>query len=141
MANDRIDACMTLQEAVAVLSEGNPGAMATCCEIIKHGPEIDPAGSGIMTLLHIDSLRLYGSRLYMLWNDVCGRDVGKTLAVIRGWQLGRLSAAEVNHAVDNRGAGIDMDDLLAWLAVELPGFNAAAGVDGGDERTAEQDAA
>lgn len=62
-------------------------------------------------------------------HHVCGQDIVKTHAVLRAQQLGLVSAAAVAHATDNRGAGIDVDALVAAVRERLPNFapsNAAA---------------
>ncbi len=113
------------------MSEGNPGALMAVCEILKHGAVIDPndAMGGMSSLLSLDTLGVYGSQLYMLWSDVCGKDVGKMIALLRAWQLGGLAGVTdgtLQFAIDARGTGIDVDAAVAAVQERLPKFNAAA---------------
>ena len=118
---------MSPVDIIVTLCDGNPGAITACLEILKHTEEVDPynVGGGIMSLLWLDTFKLYGPRIYMLWNDVCNRDVGAMLAVMRAYQLGQLEGVTmevINHAIENRGAGIDVDKVIAAVQVKLPKF-------------------
>lgn len=126
MANERIRFDMTMTDVVVAMSEGNPGAMRTCMELIKEAPTVDPdSGLGALgPLLQLDSLNIWGPRLYMLWNDVCDRDVPAMIAILRANQLGSLSETAINHAIDNRGEGIDLTAIINMVKDRLPGFNA-----------------
>ena len=86
------------------MSEGNPGAMAFCFEALKN-PEED-----LHILLMCDTLGLYGEKLYMLWNDCCNRDIAKVRKVIKEYQSGRLSPAEIHKNLSN-GYGCPFDFL------------------------------
>ena len=70
----RLDLKDTAQDVVAKLSEGNPGAMSVCMEIITQGKTIDPDDfmGGMSALLSLDSHGIYGTYIYLLHNDVCG---------------------------------------------------------------------
>lgn len=122
---------MTGMDIVLEMGEGNPGALTCCAEIVKIGSKIDPddAMQGWGSILMLDSLGLYGSRLYQLWSDVCKRHTGKMIAVLRAFQLGQLAGATedaINHAVDNRGEGLDLDAIVNAVKERLPNFNISA---------------
>ena len=106
------------------LSEGNPGALSVCVQILKKNAQIDPdaLGGGMFTLLGLDDLGIYGSRIWMLYKDVCGTDLINTLGVLRGYQLGYITESELNHAIDNRGDGLDVDDVVGRVRERLPNF-------------------
>ena len=67
MSNTKLELTDSLQDAITKLSERNPGAMSFLFEIIKHQGN-NPIES-FSEFLTIDSMHLYGSHLYMLWND------------------------------------------------------------------------
>lgn len=115
----------TVQDVIIKLSKGNPGALTVCLDILQKGKTIDPDGLGGGTglLLLFDSLSLYGSRIWMLYKDVCGEDLVKTVAMLRAWQLGFVSEDNLKHAVDNYGNGIDNDDLYKQVKDRLPNFD------------------
>lgn len=129
--SERIRLEMTMSELIYAMSEGNPGAVTALAEMIAKGPSIDPQAfmGGLSSVLTLDSLGIYGSRVYMLWSDVCGRDVVKTIAVLRAYQLGQLAGATqqaIEHAIENRGVGLDTQAVLAAVMERLPQFNRVA---------------
>lgn len=117
----------TPQDVVMKLSDGNPGALSVCMQILFEGAEIDPDGfgGGLGALLGLDSLGIYSSRIWMLYKDVCGQDLPTTLAMLRGWQLGIISADVLSHAIDNRGNGLDVANVYAQVHEQLPAFKYA----------------
>jgi hypothetical protein len=122
------DLKMTVRDVIITMSGGNPGAMTACMELTKETPKIDPdaAMGGLGTLLSLDMLGIYDSRLYMLWNDVCNRNVADMLAVLRADQMGQLAgvtATKINYAIDNRGKGLDLKEIMKAVQKELPRFN------------------
>lgn len=127
MANERIKLDM-MADVIMVVSGGSPEAMSVCIEILKNGDKIDPDlfAGGLGSLLMLDTLGIYGSRLYMLWNDVCKRSVGRMIAVLRANQLGQLAGVDsktLNHAIDNCGVGINLDAVVEAVKNRLPNFN------------------
>jgi len=119
---------ITLQDTgfdvIVKMVEGNPGATTVCAGIMSRGAEIDPDAfmGGIGTIMWLDTLKVYGPRIWMLFKDVCGEDLVKMLGVLRAVQLGYLGHLEFNHAIDNCGDGIDVDDLLSQVQERLPDF-------------------
>lgn len=110
--------------AVMKMVDGNPGATTVCTSIISRGASIDPDGfmGGLGIILWMDTLEIYGSRIWILFKDVCKKDLVKMLGVLRAVQLGFLDITEFNFAIDNRGKGIDVDDLLIQVRERLPRF-------------------
>jgi hypothetical protein len=75
--------------------------------------------------LFLDDKGIYGSRIWMFYKDVCGESLVNMLAVMRACQLGHLSEARSNYAIDHYGNGIDMPTILKFVYSELPNFNKA----------------
>ncbi len=131
MANERIKLGMSVKDLIVAMGGGNPGALKACMELLLKGEKVDPDAfsGGLGNLLMLDTLGIYEERIYMLWSDVCGRDVGKMIAVLRAHQLGQLAGVDtkvLNHAIDNRGAGIDLDAVVEAVKSRLPNFNPEA---------------
>jgi len=122
--NERIEMTDTVTDAIIKLVEGNPGAVKVCTEMIKYGESIDPdsAWGGIGNLLSLDTHRIYGSRIWMLYKDVCGEDLTKTVGILRALQLGFLKEDVLQHAISNYGEGIDVDLLVSKVKKILPRF-------------------
>ena len=90
-------------------------------------PAIDPDAAGLgglAPLLSLDMLGIYEDRIYVLYKYVCGMDITKMIAVIRANQLGIAGVTEsaLNHAIDSRGDGLDVDAVLAAVMDDLPNF-------------------
>jgi hypothetical protein len=120
---ERIELTDTPMSAIIKLCEGNPGALEVCCELFKTGSQTDPdaALEGLAPLLDLDTLGIYGSKIWMLFKDVCGEDIVKTHACLRGHQLGFLSGGDLRSAIQGDGK-VDTDDLLAKVRARLPNF-------------------
>lgn len=123
MAEVRINPQDDVQSAIMKLAEGNPGALRVCCDLFKATPEVDPqAGFGGYTpLLFLDTLNVYGSEIWMLYKDVCGEDIRKTIAVLRACQLGFVSRERLRAVIAGLEA-IDLDDLCRRVTNRLPQF-------------------
>jgi hypothetical protein len=91
---------------------------------LTYGAEIDPDdwAGGLGPLLFMDSNRIYGSRIWQLYKDVCNQSLVRMLAVLRAWQLGFISGHALHHAIDNCGEGLDVDELLGRVQERLPRF-------------------
>lgn len=131
MASERIKLDMSIEDVIMAMGGGNPGALTACMELLSRGEEMDPDAfcGGLNNLLMLDMLGIYEERIYMLWNDVCKRDVGSMIAVLRAHQLDQLAGVDtetLNHAIDNRGAGIDLDAVVEAVKSRLPNFNPEA---------------
>lgn len=116
--------------ALQKLTGGNPGAVSACCEMMNASPRVDPdsALGAAAPLLGLDQHRIYGPRIWMLYSDVCQRNVVWALALLRAVQLGLMSELQLNHAIDNRGDGVDVEAMVAAVKAQLPRFNATAEV-------------
>ncbi len=127
MAKERIKLEMTIQELIFAMSGGNPGAITVCLGLLENGEKIDPDAfpGGLSSILALDTLGIYDSRIWMLYKDVCGEHLGKMIAVLRAHQLGQLAGVTVdvlNHAIDNRGDGIDIDEVVTAVTNRLTNF-------------------
>jgi len=122
--NNKIGLDDTGTDVLFKLSEGNPGALRVCCEILDKASVIDPDafGGGLFTLLSFDTLNIYGSKIWMLYKDVCKCDLISTLGLLRGWQFGILTETALKHAIDNYGDGIDVQSIVNQVKERLPAF-------------------
>lgn len=118
-----------IKTLVAKMSNGNPGAITAMMEILINGDRIDPndAMGGEGNLLLLDTFRIYGTAIYVLYNDICDRDVAKMIAILRAAQLGMLDPVTLRSACyrsDFSGRKIiPVDDLCRKVKEELPMFN------------------
>ena len=110
--------------ACVKMSAGNPGALDMALALVKRDPHL---------LFMCDTLGLYGARLYMLWNDCCGRDIEKVDRVITAWQRGQLTDEQI-HAHVSGGRGKPFDEI------EEKAKTTDAKGESNDQRTKVQDA-
>lgn len=91
----RIDLMDTGMSAVMKMVDGNPGAMMALIEMMEKYPSIDPQSAfGPLTpVLSLDTHGIYGSEIYILFSDKCGRDVRKMALLLRAVQLGFRSSS------------------------------------------------
>ena len=90
MANTRITANMTIKEVLITMSDGNPGALTCMMTMLDSDP------LALLDILVLDSLEIYGSKLYMLWNDCCDRDMAKLKKTIQYLNSGAISKEEIH---------------------------------------------
>jgi hypothetical protein len=78
---------------VALLAEGNPGAMQHLIALYQASPQADPSNvlGGFGAWLNLDQLGIYGSAIYVLVGDICGHNATRALAVLRATNLGMFS--------------------------------------------------
>lgn len=110
---------------LAKMAEGNPGAINVLIRMLKEGEAIDPQSfmGGLGAILGLDTHRIYGSKIWMLYKDVCGHDLVKMMAVLRACQLGKLTERAMLHAINNRGEGLDLAAILETVKAELEDFD------------------
>jgi hypothetical protein len=64
-------------------------------------------------------------RIYLLWNDICSRSPVLFIAVLRAWQLGFVSAEQLNTAATDacsRSGLINVKRLYEQVRERLPDF-------------------
>ena len=126
--NCRIELTDSLMDISTKLTEGNPGAINVLLQIIHKGSQIDPddimsnvGAGGLGVMLSLDTYAIYGSRIWMLYKDVCGQDITEMIAALRAVQLGIIPEYELQHAIDNYGEGLT-ENLLEKVQKRLPAF-------------------
>lgn len=121
---EKIKLTDSMPEVMLKMSEGNPGALSVCMQVLTQGEKIDPDNmlKGLGVILSMDTLGLYGTAIWMLYKDVCQQNLRHMLAVLRGNQLGIVSKAQVMHAVQNRGEGLEVADVCQKVKERLPNF-------------------
>ena len=128
MSDSRIKLDMSAGDMILKMSEGNPGAATTLMEMLKEGGKIDPdsAFAGFTGIINLDSFGIYGTNIYILYSDICGRDVLKTLAVLRAVQLGLFNREILREACSRQDYSgkslVPVDELLVMVQKELPNF-------------------
>jgi hypothetical protein len=111
------------------MTEGNPGATSVCMELIEKEKTIDKDSAipGLGSLLSLDAYAIYGADIWMLYKDVCGKDIEKTIAALRSCQLGFTSFIDLKHAIAHYGEGLELDKIVVQVKERLPNFGLERG--------------
>jgi len=122
----KIDLNSTFQDVIIYVSEGNPGALQICMTILKEDKIIDPDAflTGIGTLLRLDDMNIRGSKIWILFKDICEGKISHFLGLLRANQLGYLSDWEIYDAINNSRGKITFDkkEVLQKVKDRLPNF-------------------
>jgi hypothetical protein len=124
----RIKGNDSIKDVVVKMSEGNPGALDVIMQMLERGAVIDPDDfmGGLGGVLFLDTLGIYGWKIYVLYNDLCERDLPRMLAVLRSVQLGFFDGETLKRAVsvqDRSGKSfVPVEDLCQQVKQRLPNF-------------------
>lgn len=120
----RITLADSKMECLTKMVEGNPGALRVLADILEQTGKIDPRNmmGGLGMIASLDNYGIYGSQIWMLYKDVCGQSIPKMVACLRACQLGLLPVATLTHAIQHRGAGLDLAKVCTEVVQRLPSF-------------------
>ena len=77
------------RDAVLKMAEENSNAITVLVEILNQGDFIDRNArfGGLLSLLLLDRFEIYGNQIWVLYKDICGGDILKTIATLRAAQM------------------------------------------------------
>ena len=123
----------TTMSIMMKMSEGNPGAVSALIEIMQKHDEIDPQAlmGPIGAIMILDTWKIYGTDIYVLFSDKCNRDVRKMLMLMRATQLGLFSQSKLQQMAKDQMHKINLTDeefneLDEKVCTELKEFQKAA---------------
>lgn len=113
---ERLKLFDSITNAIIKMAEGNPGAMEACMSLIKNGDRIAPPNiGGMIYIFDLDREGIYGTDIYVFWNDICNRETLKMIAVLEAVRLRLFSGrilAEACHRQDYSGRDmVPVEDL------------------------------
>jgi len=119
----------SITDIVYKMSDGNPGAVTAIMEMLQPTAQaIDPdsALGPIGKLMQLDTMEIYGVDIYILWNDVCGRDMIKFFTILRAYQLGLINPEVIKEIASDQDRQklhyINVEELHSLVKKELPDF-------------------
>lgn len=88
----RIELTDTVTDMMVKMSDGNPGAITAMMMMLQEAEAIDPQAilGGVGAVMQLDTYEIYGSDIYVLYNDKCGRDLRRMIMLMRATQLGKF---------------------------------------------------
>lgn len=128
---ERITLSDSISSAISKMAEGNIGAVNACISLIEEGEKTDPQNmmGGFGCILDLDREGIYGTDIYVFWNDICNQETSKMMAVLRAVQLGFFSGrvlADACHRQDYSGRSmIPVEELYKMVTERLPAFDLA----------------
>ena len=126
---ERLELTDSPLDMIMKMMDGNPGAMGALTEMVQTGQSIDPDAwhSAFAHIFGLDSAGIYGTDIYVLWSDICGRNMAKMIAVLRAKQMGHLAESVLKDACSRQDRSgktmVDADALYAIVKAELPNFD------------------
>jgi hypothetical protein len=121
----RIEGDDSVMSAIMKITEGNLGALSVCSQLVKGYEGIAPGPlmcNGFWYVMTLDSYGIYGSRVWMLYNDLCKRCLVRTALLLHALAGGFITIELLNYGIDTRGAGIDFGGLHEKVKAENPAF-------------------
>ena len=125
---NRIQLKDSVMEAAVKMCDGNLGALHPLMQLLE-SDHVDPdnALGGLGVILFLDSLGIYDTDIYVLYSDICDKDVIKMMAVLRATQLGLFSSPILQEACSRQDySGRDLvpvNELYDKVKERLPKFN------------------
>jgi len=126
MSGEKLNESHTLSEAMCVMADCNPGALSVLIRLMHESDAIDPDAifkKGFFYIGILDALNIYGSKIWMLYKDVCKENLVDFLGVLRAYQLGFLSEAMLKKAIDEPSS-LDVEKHVAQVRGRLSNFDA-----------------
>lgn len=126
---ERITLSDSIVSAITKMVEGNMGAMNVCMSLIKDSEKVYPQNimGGFSYILDLDREGIYGTDIYVFWNDICNRELPKMISVLKAIQLGFFSGkvlADACHRQDYSGRSmVPVDELYKKVIERLPEFD------------------
>lgn len=110
---------------VMQLSQGNPGAASALCDLIGNTEKFQhhfPISVALGTFI---DLNIYGTSIYILYSDLCGKDQNRVMAVLYAYHKGLIKGEDLKDACSKQDYSgrnlIDIDTICNLVAEEVPG--------------------
>lgn len=112
MNTSRIDLMDNTISAVSKMSDGNLEAINAMMMILKEHDAIDPqaAMGGMGAILSLDTYKIYGTDIYILYSDKCGKDIRRMLMILRATQLGFFSNTKLKEMAHDQMRQVNLTE-------------------------------
>ena len=108
----RLDLSDTGMDVIIKMADGNPGAITAMMAIMEKHDEIDPQTimGGMGAIMILNTWGIYGTEIYILWNDKCNRDVRQMLMLMRATQMGMFSHTKLKEMAADQMREVNLSD-------------------------------
>jgi len=96
---------------ISRLCQSNPGCIRSLVELVEcygpvHNPHIEALG-----LFHLlDEFEIYGTEIYILWNDKCNQDIEKFILLIRATQFNIVTLKNLKRMAEDQRRQFNFTD-------------------------------
>jgi len=120
----RLKHTMSLEEMVHAISNGTPGTIAVLAGIMADHKKVDPENAMDIFgyLFTMDMFHIYDGNLWNIHSRLCEMEIVKTIAILRGLQLGLISPEEIKHFASSKVLKIDFFILISQIRGILGNF-------------------
>lgn len=80
----RINLDMDWKQSIVALAEGNPGAVHVMCQMMRVCPI-----RGQIGLCRLDDMKMYGSKIWVGFKDVCKEDINLFMDRVEDHSIGQ----------------------------------------------------
>lgn len=101
------------------MADGNPGAITALMDIMQGSYAIDPGYmmGGMGAIMMLDAWGIYGTNIYILWNDKCDRDLRRFVLLMQATRLGLFSKNKLIEMSNDQSRQIDVTDE-EWQTID-----------------------
>ncbi len=71
---------VSAEQVIEAMSDHHPGALVTCARILEYIED-----EGLAILQKLDGEKIYGKRIWMIWQFVCYKRIERFVALLRCW--------------------------------------------------------
>ncbi len=93
MASKNINKDMSVYNIIDNMSEGNPGAIECIIGLMENSKK----WIWLEYMETLDKFEIYGSKIYMIWNDSCQKDMNMFIKTIKAFQQGMFTKEEIQE--------------------------------------------
>jgi hypothetical protein len=109
-------------DIIIKMSNDDSGATVILSDIIEQGERIDPyMDSSFIYIFDLDEMEIYGTDIWILYEDVCDSNVANFIALLRSRRLGYTTTEEIKEKIRNQKA-FDFSKILSKIKKDLPDF-------------------
>lgn len=110
----RLNPNMSTKDAIVAMSEGNPGCMDALCALFSHDAMAADHHTATVGIFNFDRLAIYGPGIYVLWSDLCHRDLKRYLMLLKA-NISRVVVDDDFKALARGELALGNDD---WLRIK-----------------------
>ena len=113
----------SMMGATMKICDGNPGAMQALMSLQTEVINIDPKGSigGFAPMLLLDTFGIYGSDIYILFNDKCNSEPDTMWALLKATQMGIIKQSKLKEMAADQCRQINLSES-EWERVKMVEF-------------------